>query len=238
MFHHEGSERSDVLNRRVAGYLAFIGGFVNSTGFVLLGAFTSHMTGNVDRASLELASMHFALFATASSLVLMFFLGALGASLILESGRFGSTSRRYGIALAVEAMLLGAFGFTHVGALILCAAMGMQNSLVTRLSGAVVRTTHLTGVVTDLGIELSRWWRWSRDRNPARRPSPAKVGLLATIVSAFAIGAISGSALTVVFMRNAIFVPVLGLLVGAIYAVVKAPRLQHGVSVRDHSHHH
>ena len=43
--------------------------------------------------------------------------------------------------------------------MLLCAAMGLQNSLVTRLSGAVVRTTHLTGVLTDLGIEGARWFR-------------------------------------------------------------------------------
>ena len=35
-------------------------------------------------------------------------------------------------------------------------AMGLQNSLVTRISDAVVRTTHLTGLFTDLGIELSQ----------------------------------------------------------------------------------
>ena len=34
--------------------------------------------------------------------------------------------------------------------------MGMQNSLVTTISNAVIRTTHLTGLFTDLGIEISQ----------------------------------------------------------------------------------
>ena len=34
-------------------------------------------------------------------------------------------------------------------------AMGLQNSFVTKISNAVVRTTHLTGLFTDLGIDLS-----------------------------------------------------------------------------------
>ena len=66
--------------------------------------------------------------------------------------------------------------------------MGMQNSLVTRLSGAVVRTTHLTGVVTDLGIEAARWYRWHRaklralptllpSRSTPDRPEPSLTAL-------------------------------------------------------------
>lgn len=35
-------------------------------------------------------------------------------------------------------------------------AMGLQNSLVTKVSNATVRTTHLTGLFTDLGIEFSQ----------------------------------------------------------------------------------
>ena len=41
--------------------------------------------------------------------------------------------------------------------------MGLQNALVTRVSGAVVRTTHMTGVLTDIGIELVRMRAWVRD---------------------------------------------------------------------------
>jgi uncharacterized membrane protein YoaK (UPF0700 family) len=42
-------------------------------------------------------------------------------------------------------------------------AMGLQNALVTRVSGAVVRTTHMTGVVTDIGIQLVKMMTWVRE---------------------------------------------------------------------------
>src|SRR5690606_30999991 len=45
----------------------------------------------------------------------------------------------------------------------LACAMGLQNALVTRVSGAVVRTTHVTGIVTDVGIQLVQMFAWVRE---------------------------------------------------------------------------
>lgn len=90
----------------------------------------------------------------------------------IESRFFGRPSSGYAAAPIVESLLLSLFPcaatlnpaadprLLDVEAAILCASMGMQNSLVTRLSGAVVRTTRLTAVFTDLGIEAARWFRW------------------------------------------------------------------------------
>ncbi|WP_316568022.1 DUF1275 family protein [Myxococcus sp. MxC21-1] len=41
--------------------------------------------------------------------------------------------------------------------------MGLQNALVTRVSGAVVRTTHITGILTDIGIQVVRLGSWLRE---------------------------------------------------------------------------
>src|SRR5439155_20750660 len=106
----------------------------------------------------------------------------------IESNFFGRTANAYGAALVGEAALLLLFtavarlGHPHsrvqdAEAAILCAAMGVQNSLVTRLSGAVVRTTHLTGVFTDIGIECVRAWEWLR-RTAARQSGLPAVGHL------------------------------------------------------------
>src|SRR6266568_4219998 len=118
------TSRTDRQNRLLAGYLAFLGGFVNS-----------------------------------------FFIGAFLASMMIESNFWGTVSGAYAVALFSEAAILVMFTIAStltvdahprlkdLEAALLCVAMGMQNSLVTRLSGAVVRTTHLTGVITDIGIE-------------------------------------------------------------------------------------
>lgn len=222
MFSSEGGARSDGQNRMLAGYLAFIAGFVNSSGFILIGTFTSHVTGNVGRIANDVVSGAGGAAISAFALVVSFFAGALLVSIILESRFFGHVSRAYVVALVVEAVLLTGFTlFSYVAAAahprvldaeaaLLCAAMGMQNALVTRLSGAVVRTTHLTGVATDLGIETARWFRYWRQSlsavgrirlvmgpNRAERPQVAKFLLLFTIGATFTFGAVVGALLTV-----------------------------------------
>ena len=218
MFRHEGADRSDSLNRGVAGYLAFIGGYVNSMGLVQLGTVTSHVTGNVAHAALAGVRAGAASVLSPALLVMTFFIGAFAASLLLESKRIGQTSSRYGVALTFEAAVLVAF-FVSEHASLLSFAMGMQNSLVTRLSDAIVRTTHLTGVITDLGIEAARWWYWLWHCS-SERPSSAKVALLLTIAGAFTVGALGGTLLALAYGQAAVILPVLALAVGAAYALV------------------
>jgi uncharacterized membrane protein YoaK (UPF0700 family) len=242
MFRHD-SHRTDRQNRQLAGYLAFVGGFVNSVGFALIGTFTSHVTGSVGHAAHDLVAGNGPAGLGASAMVFAFFFGAFLASVIVESAALGHPSRAYAAALAVEAALLGAFAAASAAlpppgprardaeALLLCAAMGMQNSLVTRLSGAVVRTTHLTGVVTDLGIEAARWLRYWRGaaaaklhvplvvgRNAAERPLAPKALLLLTIAGAFAAGALAGSALVARFTYAAMGFASVAVLLFAAYA--------------------
>jgi uncharacterized membrane protein YoaK (UPF0700 family) len=245
MFRHQGPARSERDNRRLAAFLAFIGGFVNSCGFVLIGVFTSHVTGNVGRLANDLVTRDAAASIAALAMIGAFFMGAFVASMMVESNFFGRTPTAYGTAMVVEATLLAAFlvichwsDTSHprhqdAKALLLCAAMGMQNSLVTRLSGSVVRTTHLTGVVTDLGIEAARWFRWWRGhasnalhvklsfgRNPPEKPNPGRSRLLLTITGAFMSGAVVGACLATWIAVDAMSVPVLALLLGATYALI------------------
>jgi uncharacterized membrane protein YoaK (UPF0700 family) len=236
VFRHEGPARSTRKNAQLAGYLALIAGFVNSGGFILIGSFTSHVTGSVGRLSHDLALGEPSAAFFAFLLVITFFAGAFGASLILES-RSGQLPRAYGVALLVEAILLASFVFvaglsrtSHPRALdaqaaILSLAMGMQNSLVTRLSGAVVRTTHLTGVLTDLGIEAARWYRWYRQRlhlpmlgRPPERPESARAILLLTITGAFVVGAVLGALLTLRASRWAMGAPAAATVLAALMA--------------------
>ena len=239
MFRHEGPARDPRLNARIAAYLAWVAGFVNSGGFVLLGTFTSHVTGNVGRMGVDVSAGEFGGALAAMLLVVGFFVGAFGASLVIE-GSAERTSSAYGIALSLQALLLSVFVLVaglspstqprvlDAQSVILCVAMGMQNSLVTRLSGAVVRTTHLTGIVTDLGIEAARWYRWHRARTslPAlfkgrvtpRRPHGHQALLLLTILLSFALGALLGGLLTVSAGRWAMAVPAAATIAAALYA--------------------
>jgi uncharacterized membrane protein YoaK (UPF0700 family) len=241
MFRQQG--RPDHLNRLLAGYLAVVAGYVNSVGFILIGTFTSHATGNVGRFAIDLAKGEVAAAGAALAMLVAFYGGAFVASMMIESNFIGHTTKAYAVALTVEASLLVLFTIAStltpeahprlkdIEAAILCMAMGMQNSLVTRLSGAVVRTTHLTGVLTDLGIEGARWFRWWRStlserlrmklafgRNRAERPSAPKVALLATIAGAFFAGAVIGSLAGVIMRHLAMVFPSGALVIGAAYA--------------------
>lgn len=247
MFTHQGPARSPRKNEILAGYLALVAGFVNSGGFVLLGTFSSHVTGTLGRFSLDMAHGRRDAALAALILVAAFFVGAFVASLVIESSVFRQSSGAYSVALLAEAALLAAFiilaGLSNevhpraldAEALFLCCAMGMQNSLVTRLSGAVVRTTHLTGVVTDLGIETARWYRWHRNRllpqlptllpmrAPPERPPPSRIILLTTIVVAFAVGSMIGALAVLRASRWAMAAPAGAITLAAAYAFFEKP---------------
>lgn len=248
MFSREGSARSDSQNRWLAGYLAFVGGFVNSSGFVLIGTFSSHVTGNVGRLADDAATGQYAAAVAALTLVVCFFAGAFAASVILESRVLGAArARAYAFALATETGLLLLFTLLSYVTVsehprvkdaetaLLCAAMGLQNALVSRLSGAVVRTTHLTGVVTDLGIESARWFRFWRQslsavtrvplvfgRNPAERPAFEKSLLLGTIAASFLAGASSGAYSAVHWGHGSMLLAAAAVVVCAGYALLNS----------------
>ncbi len=239
MFRHEGVARPDRHNQILAGYLALVAGFVNSAGFILIGSFTSHVTGNIGRLADDLALGRTTAFFGAATLVIAYFVGAFVASMALESNMMRRRAEVYGILLGVEAGLLATFAilsyvmdtndarFKDVQAILLCLAMGLQNSFVTRLSGAVVRTTHLTGAVTDLGIEGARWFRHWRARLGERtqlrlvagtgevvEPQAPRTFLLLTIIGAFVVGSAAGALLVGQLGQFALLLPT-GLLVGA-----------------------
>ena len=261
MFAHFGSERTDRHNRILAAYLACVGGFVNAVGLLLIGSPTSHVTGNVARFAADFARGDLRAGLSATLMVASFFVGATAAAMLTEASVFRRTPFAYGAALGCEAALLGAFGIVanaamsahprvqDAAALFLCVAMGMQNSLVTRISGAVVRTTHLTGVITDLGIESARWFRWYRSEWGKRlhvpmvvrgedgitRPEPVRFALLATIAFAFAIGAFAGARLAFRIHERAMLVPTVAVALGSVYAIWSGRRMHVAIATLEAS---
>ncbi len=245
MFEHQGPARSPQKNRRLAGFLALLAGFVNSAGFVLLGNFTSHVTGSAGRLATDVVARDLGAAVSAFLLILTFWMGAFTSSSMLHTGIFPRPPVAYAAALLFEACLLlsfvglnnldfGVLAARRADALagILCFAMGMQNSLVTFITGARVRTTHITGVVTDLGIEAALWWRWNRSRLASASGLPLIVGkrrkqeapdrtkfiLLLTIFWGFLIGAVAGAEMATLMGPRALFFPGLAALGASVYA--------------------
>ena len=163
--------RSRLAYATLALALAGAAGVVNATSFLAFGQHISHMTGHVSVVGEALASGQWNTALMAGKLVFAFVVGAIVAAALLDASRHRQRGR-HTPALLVETLTLGAvclWAYEHPhnneptlmwG---LAFAMGLQNALVTRVSGAVVRTTHITGVITDIGIQLVQMFAWVRD---------------------------------------------------------------------------
>jgi uncharacterized membrane protein YoaK (UPF0700 family) len=169
--------RSPRLNRQLAWSLAFVAGAVNAGGFLAVQKYTSHVSGAVSLAADELTMGNKTLGLAALSIVACFAAGAFCASLLISFGRRHRFRSHYALSLVIEGALLMVFGFMGyrlqymqqfllpVTVVLLAFIMGMHNSVVTTISAAEVRTTHMTGIVTDIGLELGRLMYFNRDRN-------------------------------------------------------------------------
>lgn len=137
--------------------LALIAGLINAVGF--LGVYhqaLSHLTGTLTVLGMELARGHYPVALHALSILLAFFVGCVVSGAIIAQGQL-KLGRRYGVALSLEsAALFGAVLLLRqdaiAGEYLAAMACGLQNAMVTTYSGSAMRTTHMTGMVTDIGI--------------------------------------------------------------------------------------
>ena len=154
--------------------LACSAGCINAVGFLgLHHQAITHLTGTVTILSIEMIDTRYGPAARALLVIACFFFGAVLSGAIIRQSTL-RLGRRYGVALALEsALLFAAVAFLRRGAFagdcLASMACGLQNAMATSYSGAVVRTTHLTGVITDLGIACGHWVRrqpvdWGRFR--------------------------------------------------------------------------
>lgn len=111
-------------------------------------------------------------------------------------------------------------------------AMGIQNSLVTKISQSTVRTTHLTGLFTDLGIELSQLFFYKKPEE--KKKLKTSIYLRLSIITFFFIGCFSGGFLYNLLEMKTLFVPATFLLIALLYDYI---RLQFHVIKRKTFHH-
>src|SRR3990167_2066442 len=105
---------------------------------------------------------------------LAFVAGAISSTMMISYARRRRMHSVNALPLLFEAFLLLCFGFlgatlasieglfVPLTVMLLCFIMGLQNALITKLSRAEIRTTHITGIVTDIGIELGKLFYWNR----------------------------------------------------------------------------
>jgi uncharacterized membrane protein YoaK (UPF0700 family) len=201
-----GPARSPRANRHLGLALAFVAGAINAGGFLAVHQYTSHVTGAISSAADHLILGAGRLALDSLGAVLSFLAGAACTALTVNYGRRRGLASEYALPLLLEAMLLLAFGvlgarmaevdalFVPLTVMLLCFMMGLQNALITKLSQAEIRTTHMTGIVTDIGIELGRMLYWNRDAaQPPVAANRARLGLLVSLLLSFFAGAMMGA---------------------------------------------
>ena len=204
----EGALRSESLNRQLAWAMAFVAGAVNAGGFLAVSHYTSHMTGVVSAMADELAEGDLTTALAALAMMLSFLAGAFVCTTLISFGQRRRMRSRYALTLVFEAGLMLVFGFMGsrlqqeikftlpMTVMLLCFIMGLHNAVTSIISGAAVRTTHLTGTITDIGIELSKLSYVNVHQHHGRARIVAdrqKLRLLLLILGAFLVGGVVGA---------------------------------------------
>ncbi len=203
-----GTQRTPQHDARLGLNLAFMAGAINAGGFMAIGYYTSHMTGVISAVADDLILGQLALVSAGLMMVVAFLLGAMCTAILVNMGRRQRLHGRYSIPLLLEASLLALFGLighkwafdtpmaVPMTALLLSFMMGLQNALITKISNSVIRTTHVTGLVTDMGIELGKLIYINTATHPRAKRVRANRGRLklhASLLAAFLGGGILGA---------------------------------------------
>lgn len=156
--------------------LAFVAGTVNSVGFLGFGQFVSHVSGHATFAAVAYSKHYYLLALTSFSALFLFILGAAFTALLLRGKTIDDHNVSIFLPLFVEAILLsyvilGSFYYTDLQLtynsyghanyyFVLSFAMGVQNAVLRKKQGSHVRTTHMTGTATDIGVAIGSALAW------------------------------------------------------------------------------
>jgi uncharacterized membrane protein YoaK (UPF0700 family) len=145
-------------------FLALNAGMVNVFGLVtVLHQSVSHMTGNVSMFAMALINWQPEQLLYLFLIVVCYVVGSFYSGFILGNSHF-SLGRRYGLPLSLVAFFLLLCWlfipyFPKYALLWASAAMGVQNAMISHYKGTIIRTTHLSGVLTDLGLAIGYFFR-------------------------------------------------------------------------------
>jgi uncharacterized membrane protein YoaK (UPF0700 family) len=199
-------QRSPSANLRLGLVLTFVAGATNAGGFLAVGSYTSHMTGIVSAVADDLVLGNITLALAGVVCLLAFVAGAMCTAILVNWGLRQRLHSSYSLPLLLESLALLVFGlfgaaiaawsqlFVPVTVVLLCFIMGLQNAVITKISKAEIRTTHITGLVTDLGIELGKLFYMNRS-NPAEPvlANRQRLRVQGSLVLGFLLGGLVGA---------------------------------------------
>ena len=221
MFRHKGKTRNLIHNIRTASLLSFVAGIVNVVGILAVQKLTTNVTGHFAFMVEQAISFHFNQAIFYFIYIFFFLFGAFFSNFIIDITQKFTNKDIFIIPVLIESLLLmsiALLNFNFIVAnpnLIACSllfAMGLQNSLVTTISNSVVRTTHLTGLFTDLGIEISQLFFYKTEEQRTKLFSSIKLRI--TIISTFFIGGILAGLFFSTYKMKTLLIASLILIIG------------------------
>ncbi|MET3979281.1 uncharacterized membrane protein YoaK (UPF0700 family) [Mucilaginibacter sp. UYP25] len=188
-------------NLMLASSSAFVAGITDVVGLLAFLAFTSNVTGHVANLAKNILKQDFSSIIIFVIWLLMFMIGSFVSNFIVQSLKHISLYRAHSAPIILEIIVLlfvAVYGHKFypetelerkivIGSLLF--AMGLQNGLVSNISGGLIKSTHLTGLFTDLGSELADWM------HPKTKESQTvknKIYVRLTVLTFFIFGGMAG----------------------------------------------
>jgi uncharacterized membrane protein YoaK (UPF0700 family) len=234
---------------RLAISLSWIGGYTNVVALLSIGTVVSHVTGTATQLGHWLGAGDARQAMFFAYLLFTFTLGAVLSAYLTESAKRRGWRSKYVLPIGLEALLLlllaiylsnsgrptsGWVLYEATG--MASVAMGLQNATITKISGAIVRTTHLTGIFTDLGLEGVQYLFWWGDQLAKRRgeragrllkisrrhPTSLRLLLLLSIAGSFGFGTVTGTVAFAYWAPLSLLAPI-GFLMWLVYVDWRRP---------------
>lgn len=199
MFKHQGKNRTLTHNLKIATVLSFDAGIVNVTGYLAFQQLTTNVTGHFALFINDVANVQIWQGTIYFLYLFSFLFGSFLSSLLIEKFKENKKLNVYVFPTIIEFTVLISIGiisnfveitYPNLIVCLLLFSMGIQNSFVTKISDAVVRTTHLTGLFTDLGIDISKLFIPKSHRNKIKLKADIKLRVF--IISFFFAGGFLG----------------------------------------------
>lgn len=204
--------------------LAFVAGYVNTVMLDVYHVPVSHMSGAVSRLGIDIGEGRYGELKILLSIVTAFFCGAAISGYVIGSNNL-KPGRRYGVILFLEGVILmGVSGFGGGGGRysvpLAALACGLQNAMASSYYGLIIRTTHMTGILTDLGFLLGSVFRHGK------RIGSWKFALLLLILLGFFSGGLAAVFAKLKFGTSSILVMGASLVVAGLVYVARHARAE------------
>lgn len=194
-------QRSLKENLMLASSTAFVSGTINVAGVIAFLAFTSNITGHFASLAKHVVEKNTHQILVFFIWLSMFFLGAFAANYLVRSAQNESKYRAHARPIIIEIIVLFIVAFYGhhfydetqtereiiIGATIF--SMGLQNGLVSNISGGLIKTSHLTGLFTDLGSDVAEW---VHPRSAKTTAVKHKIYIRLTVLLFYFLGGIAG----------------------------------------------